>query len=418
MQEDRYPQLGNLQVQDNNAIPDQDPPGFVTSKQAISEAVKYIYEFKEGKMRPLKLRDPHLNDNMLGGIYPKKSIVIAGLSMSGKTYTAQELEEDIFNPILNPPVEGGYSIELIRCNWEMPTEDLFIRRLTREMRVDVDDILLTKGFSEKNQAIFDNAEKCETDPRIKYYSKTVYPKQFYDDMRAFLLRRKNKNIFTIISIDHAALIKKPGGDAKKAIDEFMEYIIELKKEFMVSFVILTQLNRELVKRSRTAKGDQAHEPQRDDIYQSDSMFFLADYCFIIHRPEFIGIEEYMSFKPDKYPNLQKFFIDGWENKHKINPNSKTSFKTEGLIFIHDIKIRTQRVKKRMDRMSVNIMKGYEDMYKDPGEKAEVTTNVKVPEKDLTKDFSQENKAKDLKDKYRKQDTEEDLFKQSTETLPF
>lgn len=90
-----------------------------------------------------------------------------------------------------------------------------------------------------------------------------------------------------------------------------------------------QMNRDI--ESRT---DIRHlAPRKSDIYGTDSVFQNSSLFIAVHRPERNHHEKYMQFSPQKYPHLTKFMD---------KPNmTRTSFKTEGLIFWHYLKLREE-----------------------------------------------------------------------------
>lgn len=324
-----------------------------TAKEAIDSAVKEISDIQKKKIRPIRFRYDHLNKNTLGGLLPHTIIGIAGSSGSGKSFTAQILEEDLFNPELNPQWED---IRLIRCNFEMPVRSLLLRRMSRATDLDIDE-LLEDIPSEPNLKILKDVADRERSERIFYYSDLVTPEMFEKDIEDFLVKVKaegienKKKITTVVSVDHMALIEAQS-DPKTAIDKLVKAMNKLKLKYNVIFVMLSQLNREINKRISN-KMEQA--PRRDDLYQTDTMYHLADYIVVIHRPEMLGIDEYMWIRPAKYDWIPDCF--------KVNPTAeRTSFKTEGLVFWHYIKLREQTRKRKQSSINIEILPGYERLY--------------------------------------------------------
>lgn len=320
----------------------------LNSRDEIRKALIEIKEFQKGIRLPVKTRRPDFNYNLMGGIYPNTVISIGGLSGSGKSWNAQEIEEDIFNPELNPHHEF---LRLIRCNFEMLPRNLLLRKLVKRTGKDIDELLKEEQSEYINNIIRKSAiEEC--DKRIFYYPDATSPREFYEDMKDFLEKQEkgDERIHTIISIDHIALIKS-AGDKKVAIDDLIERINVLKKRFNVSFLILSQLNREIKKRIDNPK---RHAPGSDDFYQSDTIYQISDVQIAIHRPEFLGLTEYMAFKKGThpYPWLEDFMnID------------KTAFMTSGLVFWHYIKLRDRRTKERHKDICIEVLPGHERNYR-------------------------------------------------------
>lgn len=319
----------------------------VNSRDEICKALEEIKEFQIGAKLPVKTRRPDFNYNLMGGIYPNTVVSIGGLSGSGKSWNAQEIEEDIFNPELNPHHKF---LRLIRCNFEMLPRNLLLRKLVKRTGLDIDKLLMSEQSEYVNDIIRRSANE-ECDPRIFYYPDATSPREFYNDMEDFLKKREaeDRRIHTIITIDHIALIRS-AGDKKTAIDELIERINVLKKRYNVSFIILSQLNREIKKRVDNPK---RHAPGSDDFYQSDTIYQISDVQIAIHRPEFLGLTEYMAFKKGTHPYP---WLEGYMNI------DRTAFRTEGLVFWHYIKLRDRRTKERHKDICVEVLPGYEGRY--------------------------------------------------------
>lgn len=320
-----------------------------TAKEEIDKAVKEISDIQRKVMRPIRFRYEHLNKNILGGAFPNTIIGIAGISGSGKSFTVQMLEEDLFNPALNPQWED---VRLLRCNFEMPVRSLLLRRISRATNMDIDEILEDIPSSDYMDQIKKVANK-ERSERIFYYPDMVTPEIFEKDIETFLINNKEEGkkigrpIHSVISVDHMALIEAQS-DQKSAIDKLVKIMNRLKKNYLVTFIMISQLNRDINKR---ISNPMEHAPRRDDLYQTDTMYHLADYIVIIHRPELLGIDNYMAFKEHKYPWIDDCF-----------KNNRTSFKTEGLVFWHYIKLREQTKKRKQTSINIEIIPGYERLY--------------------------------------------------------
>lgn len=292
------------------------------SEDLIKEASAKILNLQSGREVPIKTRYDHLNDNLLGGLYNGVIVTIAALSGFGKTTILKHIEDDIFNKALNPHCDD---IVLLKCNYEMTTFNLLLRRLKEGLKMKMKTIL-TQAFSEHEMDSFNDIVLTESHPNIFYIEKPLSPREWYDTVREFILENQDKKSICI-SIDHLALTKDTG-NKKQAMDEMLDYMNEFKKEFSnVFFIILSQMNRELEMRN-----DINHmSPKASDLYNSSNIMFISDVVLIIHNPFRLGINKYMLFPPSRYPHLQDFMID---------PNrDKTNFETKNAIMWHYIKIR-------------------------------------------------------------------------------
>lgn len=317
----------------------------IKSKELVEDAIKELHNYQTGVYKPIRTRYDHLNYNLMGGLYPKEVIVIAGLSGSGKTYLAQLIEEDIFNTALNPNASNH---RLVRCNWEMSVDSLLLRRLARETRLDIDEIR-SRPFEGQCKDIASSIRKQESGANVYYMPEVATAQEFLEAMEEFLSRQED-GVHTVVSIDHVGLTKNTS-TKKASIDDLVAAANILKKKYRVTIIIISQLNRSIEERSDNRTG---HHPRSSDIYESSNMFQLSDATIIVHRPELIHIaENYMKFNPQSYK---------WLDKYKMQDG--TGFQTKGLIFYHYIKLRNMRTREITKRLFVDVIQGFEGLYVD------------------------------------------------------
>ncbi|MDC7248650.1 MAG: DnaB-like helicase C-terminal domain-containing protein, partial [Sphaerochaetaceae bacterium] len=259
------------------------------AKDLVKAAKEQIKRYQSGKDKPIKTRYTHFNDNSLGGIFSGMIITIAGISGSGKTHVLQELENDIFDKELNPDCD---EYVLLRCNWEMTVYKLLLRKLKNKLERTMRHILFNAPKGDELNKFNEVCESEEND-NIFYLEEPTDPKTWYENVHAFLTENiKKKQV--IVTIDHLALVRDLLGNKKKAMDDLVEYINSLKKEFKnVSFVLVSQMNRDIEGRT-----DVRHlAPKRSDLYNTDTLFQISDLVIVIHNPYKLGHEKYMVVSP-------------------------------------------------------------------------------------------------------------------------
>ena len=172
-------------------------------------------------------------------------------------------------------------------------------------------------------------EVCDSErsDNIFYLEEPCDPKTWYETTKEFVKSHKDKKQI-IITIDHLALVRDLLGNKKKSMDDLVEYINSLKKEFKnVCFLLVSQMNREI--ESRTDVRYLA--PKRSDLYNTDTLFQISDIVIAIHNPYKLGHDKYMVVSPSRYPYLIE---------HMDKPsNKRTNFETYNKIFWHYLKIR-------------------------------------------------------------------------------
>lgn len=293
------------------------------AKDLVERAKEQIKRYQSGQDTPIKTRYAHFNENCLGGIFKQMIITIAGVSGSGKTHILQEIENDVFNKELNPNCDDYV---LLRCNWEMSVFKLILRKLKIKLDKTMKAILFQKVNKDEEDS-FKRVYDSESSENIYYLEEPCDPKTWYEAVKEFLTIHKNKKQ-VLITIDHLALVRDLLGNKKKSMDDLVEYINSLKKEFdNVSFILISQANRDIEGRI-----DVRHlSPKRSDLYNTDTLFQISDIVLFAHNPYKLGHEKYMVVSPLRYEYLIEF-MDKPSNK-------RTNFLTKGYVFWHYLKIR-------------------------------------------------------------------------------
>lgn len=291
------------------------------AKQALHE----LRRIQEGKTNLVKTDRPHI-DNTLGGLLPGDIVLLAGASGHGKSTELKRIEDNILNIEINPEASQYVFLNL---SLEMKVFNLILRSLDNIIINKNKKEILTEQFTEEEIAIVRKYLESLKDDRRFISQKPTTSSDFYDGAREFLITHQDKKA-VFIAVDHIVLMK--GSDKKKAVDDTVEAINQLKLEFgNVYFIVLSQMNRGLL--DRVDEKNRRSQPSTQDIYMSEFMLQASSYVVVVHNPFKLGINEYSSVNPHTYAYLSNFFGD--ENKR----TGKVSFKTYGAIFFHVLKIR-------------------------------------------------------------------------------
>jgi replicative DNA helicase len=292
-------------------------------KDSVKEAVKEIAEFQKGNKKPYITCFNHLNENSLGGIFPGDVITIGGMSGHGKTYFLQRVEESILE------LNDCSNLAILRFNIEMSVKKLFLRSVKNATKKKMSEIILNQPEGEFRKAYEDVYKAHRRNDNIFHVEETITPDKFYDYCVEFL-EGEGKTKTCIITIDHIALVE--GKDNKKAVDETVRYINKLKLEYPnVTFIILTQLNREIEGRSNPAE----MAPRPGDLYQSSTMMHLSDIVIVVHNPYMMGHKKYLALYRDKVGYLSEFFHD-----ETSDTSSYVNLRTANAVYYHYVKLRT------------------------------------------------------------------------------
>lgn len=313
------------------------------AKSLVDQAKRDLYDLQTGKRTLIKTGKPII-DNAVSGLLPSDVVLIGGLSSMGKTFYLEELKANIMNKELNP---NSDNYVMLNYNMEMKFFNLMVRGLHESTKIKKSDIL-TKEFNEKDLEKIKTFLNNYSDPRIFIEEESLTAEAFYEQTRNFLITHKDKDA-VIITADHLSLFN--GSQKHEVIGKVADYINKLKMEFKNSyFLILSQLNRELLKRGSEEKSNLA-VPRISDFELSSTVANLCSYGIIIHQPYRLSVTEFGKFNPDFYSYLFPHFVEAGQNK--------VSFKTENRIFSFLVKSREDGIGFKniyIDKVGCNIEK--------------------------------------------------------------
>ncbi len=338
-------------------------------KSVASKAKETLKRYQSGELTPIKTGREWL-DEIFGGLMPMDITTIAGMSGGGKSFELQRIKNFVMDVKNNT---DACEYVWLSNSLEMKMISILIRDFNLLLKKSKKKIL-TESFSEEEKDLVNDYFKNSTDDRFYINEEAVTPEQFEAETRAFLLLHTDKKA-VFIDIDHIALQRDKNGNKKATVDEIVEIMNRLKKEFPNSYwFVLSQLNRNILDRIHE-KNNQAM-PNRGDVFQSDSMFFISDYLYVTHNPNRLGIGQFSRVNAEVYDYLEKHFTE--ESKGKV------SFETTGKIFYIILKMREADI-------------FYKDIYIEDID-FEGKEKYREPKDDLSEDLTFKPKAIDLTQK--------------------
>lgn len=321
-----------------------------SSSFIINEAYEKILSYQNKEFQPASTGYSYIDEALLGGIYPQNAIAIGARPGVGKSFVTQKIVENVMNPAINPQCMDYL---LVNCEFEMNPMDLLLRRLSRDLKMPIKDILLNKPTELVEKKIM-QVLKSERNQNIVYVPEPTSVKELEGVIEYVLSRNTHKRL-VIFKIDHIALVAREGGDPKRTMDNTIAVINNAKLKYKNAFfLIISQFNRNI--EERRAPKEQA--PRMSDFYQSDELGQLCSLMIGLNNPRRLGYDEYMYFPANWFTNLDRFKV----------PGKKTAFRTDGLLFHHILKVRQVRIEELENIIYPEIMPGYGFLYGEGGVK--------------------------------------------------
>ena len=241
-------------------------------KDIIKDVVNSVHEMQEKK--GLKGTETGFSqlDKLTSGLQNGDLVIIAGRPSMGKTALSMNIVEHV--AIHNSTPVAVFSLE-------MPTEQLVLRMISSFGRIDASK-LRDGDMTEVDWNSFNHAVRAfEENTILLDETPSITPTEVRAKCRR--LKRQYPDL-GLIMVDYLQLMTVHG-KAENRVQEISEISRSLKalaKEINVPVIAISQLNRGVESRTKTAKG---RMPQMADLRESGSIEQDADLIGFIYRDE-------------------------------------------------------------------------------------------------------------------------------------
>jgi replicative DNA helicase len=271
----------------------------------MNEGLKYIHSRASGNIKSLKTQWKQFNKIGLNGIEWQSLYVIAARPGVGKTLIAASLTRELQR--LNP--EQDFAV--LHFQFEMLGRNMALRELSATSGLNIRYLqsAMDDGMPPLTSADFN---------KLKEYASKQHARKEYIIDKALTVNEMRSAIFNfyntmkkpfVITLDHTLLVKQSGSENNKqaTLQNLAIMMTEMKNMLPVTFIILTQLNREIddPERQKTTGKGEGHYPTESDVYGSDFLNQCADVMIAFNRPAKYNLGFY---GPNKYVIDDKFLL--------------------------------------------------------------------------------------------------------------
>lgn len=285
-------------------------------REAYRQALHYIDGRRKGKIRSFKTPWSKMNDAGIDGIEWNSMVVIGGRPGSGKTTIKSQIVREAFD--LNP----GENIRILEFQFEMLARVQAVREFSNITGKSYKEVCSANKNTDGTQiklsdkdllACYEYAKKRVEDPVdiVENPTTTVEFKQIIRSyMENYATQEKIKDeedneitrkvyTKTVITLDHSYLIKTAPTEGNKTdmLYNLGEACTELKRQYPIIFVILSQLKRETDRPERNEDGKYGNYILESDILGGDALTQHADMIIGVNCPAKRFIKFY---GPDRY----------------------------------------------------------------------------------------------------------------------
>lgn len=216
-------------------------------------------------------------DQMLAGLQPSDLVIIAARTSQGKTALAMNMVRYI-----------GAALTVLVFSLEMSRQQLFMRMLSAEARVDSHHLRIPSALSDGDWGRIAAAMDVLAGLKVFIHDE---PGIGVREVRARARQIKAKHSLAAIFVDYVQLMRGRGtfDNRTQEIATISRGLKAVAKEFQVPVVALAQLSRAS---EGGAYGKGRRRPQLTDLAESSSLENDADTVLLIYRPERKADEEH------------------------------------------------------------------------------------------------------------------------------
>jgi replicative DNA helicase len=272
-----------------------------SQREGFQDSLKYLQGRMHGHIKSLRTPWPKFNDATTDGIEWNTLTVIGGRPASGKTLIAEQIVRESF------PLNPGENFRVLQFQFEMLARTSAIREYSSVIGRSYKYLCSADGkLSDADlQRCYDYAKE-----KIKYPIDVVETpctiEEFKEIVRDYMLSNASYdsegNMITpkvLITIDHSLLFKKASYEKDKhdMLNNLGEALTLLKRQYSLSFIVLSQLNRNIDNPERSEEGKYGNYVLESDLFGADALLQHADTVIGINRP---AKQKIRFYGPDRY----------------------------------------------------------------------------------------------------------------------
>ena len=283
------------------------------STALTDKTIQLIADFQSGKVQPITTGIPHLDKACGKGLTPSLIVGITARSFSGKTYDLERIQSHIR--------KNHTDVIQLNANWELNFFKILLRDISQKTNKSQSEILYDNPTAEDLIKLKDICDEHRND-NIYYENEPVSPEQFFEDVKEVIRLHPKERI--VVTVDNLENILDTKNNQKSSIDAFLTQVNRLKDmHWFISFIILNQLNDDILKRIDNPK---QHKPKESDIYSSGQYYKLCDVLYVKVLPWRLHItDKFMVFAKEAYSWLEDFKVFGNGNTASFEPNGNAYY---------------------------------------------------------------------------------------------
>lgn len=260
----------------------------------LEESLTYIEKRARKEIKSLKTSWEAFNGIGLNGIEWQSLYVLAARPGVGKTLAAATLTRAL------QELNTDQDFMVLHFQFEMLGRNMGVRELSSANNLDIRYIQSADDDGMPPLSKADHAKlKSYLDKQKTRKEYVIDRSMTVSEMRHWIVKfyEEYKKPF-VVTLDHTLLVRQSAGDSNKqmTLQNLATMLTEMKNALPVTFIILTQLNREIDNAERQKPGKLENYPTEADVFGSDYLLQCADVMVAYNRPAKYNISRYGPLK--------------------------------------------------------------------------------------------------------------------------
>lgn len=303
---------------------------------SVDEALRYIRGRRDGSIKVLKTPWPKLNKACSNGIEWNMLFTLVGMSGSGKSSIASQLETGLIE------LNRDQRVVVLSFNYEMLGSRVVGRKLSGHLGIPVQTLYNagTQPLTEEQLTqARDYAQRLAELPIYHVDMPGTVAQMYRTIRRVYAEKCAPQGAGLVVFLDHTLLPKGgASGNERILLVDLYRMFMQVKKQIKCTIFSLSQMNRSIEEPERI-NAKELHYPMKKDIFGSDAVYQASDYVLVTHKPALLNI---MAYGPTALP--------------VVNPDNPEQY----LIYWHLLKNRDGGVEimRMVDNLRINRVDEY------------------------------------------------------------
>ena len=234
--------------------------------EIVDETISYVEKRASGAIKSLKTAWSDFNSIGMNGIEWNSIVVISSRPGVGKTLIEAQLKRDILK--YNPDQNFG----VLSFQFEMLGRNMVMRDMSAGTNLNLRYISSAKDDGMPPLSITDL-------DKLRQYGASLKDREYYVVDKALTVSQISATVDAfyayfrrpfLITLDHTMLIKKDASEANKqaTLENLSTMMVEKKNKYPITWIVLSQLNRDIDSAERQVPGKLGNFPNESDVYGS------------------------------------------------------------------------------------------------------------------------------------------------------